>query len=180
MKNPPQVYSIAAHRGFADALVAGLAPLLPSGRAVRTVTEAFIRHSGSGLLMPRMAVVGDLDLDETLGPLLDPLGAADIAPSADPTRRWLRLAELIRENWRKGNPPKGSALLRLAFEFGRTMDRLLVEEIGPEDLTGDRVIELVGDLSQHWIDSLWLFARVQTLWFDELMARGEVDPADRR
>jgi ATP-dependent helicase/nuclease subunit B len=199
MKNPPQVYSIAAHRGFADALVAGLVPryadpelglarltlLLPSGRAVRTVTEAFIRHSGpstgsGGLLMPRMAVVGDLDLDEAIGPLLDPLGTADIAPAADPTRRWLRLAELIRENWREGNPPKGTALLRLAFEFGRTMDRLLVEEIGPEDLTGDRVLELVGDLSQHWLDSLWLFARVQTLWFAELMARGEVDPADRR
>jgi len=194
MKNPPQVYSIAAHRGFADALVAGLVPryaepelglarltlLLPSGRAVRTVTEAFIRHSGAGLLMPRMAVVGDLDLDETLGPLLDPLGTADIAPAAEPTRRWLRLAELIRENWREGAPPRGSALLRLAFEFGRTMDRLLVEEIGPEDLTRDRVLELVGDLSQHWIDSLWLFARVQTLWFAELMARGEVDPADRR
>ncbi|HEY6817128.1 MAG TPA: double-strand break repair protein AddB, partial [Croceibacterium sp.] len=202
MKNQPQVYSIAAHRGFADALVAGLVPryadpelglarltlLLPSGRAVRTVTEAFIRHSGAGpstssgqgLLMPRMAVVGDLDLDETLGPLLDPLGTLEIAPAADPARRWLRLAELIRANWRGGSPPKGSALLRLAFEFGRTMDRLLVEEIGPEELTGDRVVELVGDLSQHWIDSLWLFARVQTLWFDELMARGEVDPADRR
>src|SRR5690606_39534405 len=74
----PKVYSIAAHRGFADALVAGLVPryaepelglarltlLLPSRRAVRTVTEAFIRHSGQGpstssgqgLLMPRMAV----------------------------------------------------------------------------------------------------------------------------
>src|SRR3546814_9442656 len=107
----PQIYSIAAHRGFADALVAGLVPrysdpelglarltlLLPSGRAVRTVTEAFIRHSGpltssGGLLMPRMAVVGDLDLDEALGPLLDPLGAGeDIPPAADPTRRWLRL-----------------------------------------------------------------------------------------
>src|SRR6187397_2726270 len=190
MKNSPNVYSIAAHRGFADALVAGLVPryadpelglarltlLLPSGRAVRTATEAFIRHSGSatstssgqGLLMPRMAVVGDLDLDETLGPLLDPLGAADIPPAADPTRRWLRLAELIRENWGEGDPPKGSALLRLAFEFGRTMDRLLVEDIGPEDLTGDHVLELVGDLSKHWIDSLWLFARVQTLWFSEL------------
>ena len=54
----PNVYSIAAHRGFADALVAGLVPryadpelglarltvLLPSGRAVRTLTEAFIRR----------------------------------------------------------------------------------------------------------------------------------------
>ena len=84
----PSVYSIAAHRGFADALVAGLVPrysepelglarltlLLPSRRAVRTITEAFVRLSGKGLLLPRMAVVGDLDLDETLGPLLDPAG----------------------------------------------------------------------------------------------------------
>ncbi len=83
----PQVYSIAAHRGFADALVAGLIPryaepdfglarltlLLPSRRAERIVTEAFVRLSGGGLLLPRMAMVGDLDLDETLGPLLDPL-----------------------------------------------------------------------------------------------------------
>src|SRR5690606_16729448 len=116
MTRGPKVYSIAAHRGFADALVAGLVPryadpqlglarltlLLPSGRAVRTLSEAFIRHAGArglgGLLMPRMAVVGDLDLDETLGPLLDPLGAAEtIPPAADPVRRWLRLAELIGE-----------------------------------------------------------------------------------
>ena len=94
----PQVYSIAAHRGFADALVAGLVPryargglglarltlLLPSRRTVRTVTEAFVRQCGQGMLLPRMVVVGDLDLDETLGPLLDPLGAADIPPAADP------------------------------------------------------------------------------------------------
>jgi len=95
----PRIYSIAAHRGFADALVAGLIPryrepgmglarltlLLPSRRAVRTVTEAFVRLSDGGLLLPRMAAVGDLDLDETLGPVLDPLGAgADIAPAADP------------------------------------------------------------------------------------------------
>lgn len=194
MPEAPKVYSIAAHRGFADALVAGLMPrysdrelglarltlLLPSGRAVRTMTEAFVRHSGSGLLMPRMAVVGDLDLDETIGSLLDPLGAIGIAPAADPTRRWLRLAELIKQNWRGGQPPQGSALLRLAFEFGRTMDRLLVEEIGPEELLEPRVLKLLGDLSQHWIESLWLFSRVQTLWFDELKSRGELDVADRR
>src|SRR5687767_12140282 len=112
----PQVYSIAAHRGFADALVAGLIPrytegdyglarltlLLPSSRAARTLQEAFVRVSPSagsraGLLMPRMAVVGDLDLDETLGTLLDPLGAADIPPAVDPTRRWLRIAALLTD-----------------------------------------------------------------------------------
>ncbi|MBO9517277.1 MAG: PD-(D/E)XK nuclease family protein [Porphyrobacter sp.] len=190
----PNVYSIAAHRGFADALVAGLVPryadpevglarltlLLPSGRAVRTMSEAFIRHSGTGLLMPRMVVVGDLDLDEALGPLLDPLGAGDeIAPAADLTRRWLRLAEIIRET-QGDKAPKGSALLRLAFEMGRAMDRLLVEEIGPEELYQDRVMGLLGDMSDNWKRSLALFMIVQDRWYQELMARGEVDPADRR
>lgn len=193
----PKVYSIAAHRGFADALVAGLVPryaqphvglarltlLLPSGRAVRTMQEAFIRHSGDtgsgGLLMPRMVVVGDLDLDEALGPLLDPLGASDIPPAVDPTFRWLRLADLIREE-RGADAPRGGALLRLAFETARTMDRLLAEEIGPADLTGPAVLDLLGDLAGHWQDTLRVFAKVQLRWQAELEQRGEVDPADRR
>ena len=193
----PRVYSIAAHRGFADALVAGLVPrygeaelglarltlLLPSTRAMRTMSEAFIRHFGAqgsaGLLLPRMVAVGDLDLDEALGALLDPLGAADIPAAADPVRRWLRLAELIREQ--KGpDAPRGAALLRLAFELGRTMDRLLVEDIAPEDLLGERVLDLVGDLAGHWTHSLHLFASVQQRWRAELEARGELDAAARR
>src|SRR5688572_31025746 len=191
MTPSPKVYSIAAHRGFAEALVAGLVPryadpelglarltlLLPSRRAVRTVTEAFIRHSGSGLLMPRMAVAGDLDLDETLGPLLDPLGAgAEIPPAVDRTYRWLRLAGLVREE----RPElKGGALLRVAHDLGRTMDRLLVEEIGPEELLEEDVLGVLGDLAGHWQNSLRLFARVQARWLAELQQRGEVDPADR-
>nr|WP_250893754.1 double-strand break repair protein AddB [Croceibacterium selenioxidans] len=160
--------------------LARLTLLLPSGRAVRTMSEAFIRHSGSGLLMPRMVAVGDLDLDETLGPLLDPLGAGDgIPPAADLTRRWLRLAEMIREV-RGADAPKGSALLRLAFEMGRAMDRLLVEEIGPEELYQERVMGLLGDMADNWKRSLALFMIVQDRWYQELMARGEVDPADRR
>ncbi len=194
----PRVYSIAAHRGFADALVAGLVPrysdpqlglarltlLLPSARAIRTLTEAFIRHFGaqerSGLLMPRMVAVGDLDLDEALGPLLDPLGAGEaIPPAADPTRRWLRLAELIREQ-RGEEAPRGAALLRMAFELGRTMDRLLAEEIEPEALLGDAVLDLLGDLAGHWRHSLHLFASVQVRWRAELEERGETDAASRR
>lgn len=190
----PKLYSIAAHRGFADALVAGLIPryreddiglarltlLLPSSRAVRNVTEAFIRLSGGGLLMPRMAVVGDLDLDETLGPMLDPIGnGADIAPAADPTRRWLRLAELIREEM-SDIAPRGAALLRLSRDLAQTMDRLLVEDIGPEELLGEQVLDVLGELAGHWKDSLRLFARVQARWLEELTARGELDAAARR
>ncbi|AOR75716.1 PD-(D/E)XK nuclease family protein [Novosphingobium resinovorum] len=189
----PKVYSIAAHRGFADALVAGLIPryakdeialarltlLLPSRRTIRTMTEAFVRHSGSGMLLPRMVAVGDLDLDEALGPLLDPLGAADIPPAADPTRRWLRLAHHLREV--EGDAAgTGAALLRRAFEIGRTMDRLLAEEIAPIDLMSERVIGIVGDLAGHWSDNTRSFLMVQQHWIAELAARGEIDAPDRR
>ncbi len=194
----PEVYSIAAHRGFADALVAGLAPrfadsvfglarttlILPSSRASRTVSQAFIRHYGEqghkGMLMPRMAVVGDLDLDEALGPLLDTLGAAlDVPPAVDPQYRWLRLADLIRKH-RGRDAPGDAALLRLAFSMGQVMDRLLVEEIRPEQMVEPEVLDLLGELSGHWQQSLRLFIAVQDDWLAELKARGEVDAATRR
>ena len=190
----PNVYAIAAHRGFADALVAGLIPrysepdfglarltlLLPSQRAARTVTEAFVRLAEGGLLLPRMAVVGDLDLDETLGPLFDTLGAgADIPPAADPGRRWLRLAEYLTQL--EGEAAgKGAALLRRAFDIGRTMDRLLVEGLAPQDLLSEEVHGIVGELSEHWTRSTRLFLQVQAHWLAELGARGEVDGPARR
>ena len=194
----PQVYSIAAHRGFADALVAGLGPryaepdtglarltlLLPSQRAARTLTEAFIRtrtaEQGGGLLLPRMAVVGDLDLDETLGALLDPLGAGEaVPPAADPTRRWLRLADFLKLVM-ADKAPNGAALLRLAYDAGRTMDRLLVEGVTPDDLMSEAVIGMVGESADHWRASTVDFLKVQQLWLAELAARGEVDAPTRR
>lgn len=196
----PLVYSIAAHRGFADALVAGLVPryrepgfglarltlLVPSSRAARTLSEAFIRHAGEtgegGLLMPRMIAVGDLDLDEKLGAALDPLGAAEIPPACDPVRRWLTLDRLIAEE-RAGEamePLPGRARLNLAREMARTMDRLLVEEKRPEDLLGDAVLDQLGNLAEHWKRAIRLFARVNARWQAELAERGEVDAATRR
>ncbi|WP_338468539.1 double-strand break repair protein AddB [Novosphingobium sp. ZN18A2] len=186
----PSVYSIAAHRGFADALVAGLIPryredrfglarltlLLPSRRTARTVTEAFVRASDGGLLLPRMAVVGDLDIDETLGPLLDPIGAgAGIPPACDPAFRLLRVAQFLKEEM-GDEAPGESALLRQARSIVRSMDRLSVEDVPPS-----RLLDLdLGDLAEHWMDSLRTFARVQARWAIELDVRGEVDPPERR
>ncbi|NQX95032.1 MAG: double-strand break repair protein AddB, partial [Erythrobacter sp.] len=196
----PKVYSIAAHRGFADALVAGLVPryadddlglarltlLVPSARAARTISEAFTRYTGevgqAGLVLPRMVTVGDLDLDEALGALLDPLGASDIPPAVEPTRRWLELARLVEEELasQSKTPLPGAARLRLAREVARAMDRLLVEEKTPDDLLSDDVLNTLGELSGHWRDSIALFARVQARWLSRLEERGEVDPATRR
>lgn len=196
-RREPAVYSIAAHRGFADALVAGLVPrysqddlglarltlLVPSSRAARTISEAFVRHSGgSGLLMPRMVTVGDLDLDEALGSLLDPLGATDIPSAVQPTQRWLELADLIGVEYSEAGrtPLGGAARLRLARDFARTMDRLLVENVAPGDLLSDRVLDQLGNLSEHWRLSLRTFAAVQQRWLARLGELGRIDASTRR
>ena len=83
MSDPQRVtvYTVPSHRSFADALAAGLIArfgkdplglargrvLLPNNRAVRTLTEAFVRVSGGGLLLPRLIPVGDPELDERVG-----------------------------------------------------------------------------------------------------------------
>ncbi|CAH0496642.1 double-strand break repair protein AddB [Novosphingobium sp. CECT 9465] len=190
----PRVWSIAAHRGFADALVAGLIPryredrfglarltlLLPSQRAIRTVTEAFVRVSGAGLLLPRMAVVGDLDLDETLGPLLDPIGAGlDIPEAVDPVWRLLRLARILGDVLGTEAPGE-AALLRQARGLAQGIDRLLVEGIHPLQLLDETVVGIASDLSVHWIENTRVFASVFTIWQAELESMGQIDAPDRR
>ena len=188
------IYSIAAHRGFADALASGLLArysegdfglarltlLLPSTRAARTVTEAFVRLSAGGLLLPRMAVVGDLDLDETLGALFDDIGAGeDIPPAADPLVRWLRLAEMLVAV--DGDEAvNGAARLRRAHEIAATMDRLLVEDVSPESLISDEVVGIVREYADHWNASTVTFLKVQQMWLAELAGRGEIDAPARR
>src|SRR3982751_2059552 len=95
----PTVFTIPAHRSFADALAAGLIQrfgkdplglargriLLPNNRAVRTMTEAFVRASGAGLLLPRLIPIGDPELDDRIGGALEALGGGrPPAPEADP------------------------------------------------------------------------------------------------
>ena len=105
----PLVYTIPAHRSFADALAAGLIAeysgdplalargriLLPTNRAVRTLTEAFVRSSGSGLVLPRLIPIGDPELDDRIGTALDPLETI-LPPAVDPLDRLLNLANLVR------------------------------------------------------------------------------------
>nr|WP_255548270.1 PD-(D/E)XK nuclease family protein [Erythrobacter ani] len=166
-----------------DVGLARLTLLVPSSRAARTISEALVRHSGeTGILMPRMVTVGDLDLDEALGSLLDPLGADDIPPAVDPTQRWLELAKLVEiEHAEAGKPPlTGAACLRQARDIARAMDRLLVEDVSPDELTSEPILEMLGELSEHWKKSLRLFARVQARWRVRLRELGRVDAATRR
>ncbi|MEC8771786.1 MAG: double-strand break repair protein AddB, partial [Pseudomonadota bacterium] len=96
-----------------------------------------------------------------------------------PQRRLFALAGLSADP-RGVAAPGGATLLRLARETGATMDRLLVEDVGPEELVGDKVFDLFGSLSQHWQRSLHMFATVQAKWLAQLREWGALDAAARR
>ncbi|WP_260581058.1 hypothetical protein [Sphingopyxis sp. PET50] len=96
----PAIFSIPVHRAFADALAAGLIArfadgalglaegliLLPSNRARSAVQAAFVRAGGQGLLMPRLAVIGDADLDEEVALALDAIDDDQPLPLRRSTR----------------------------------------------------------------------------------------------
>jgi ATP-dependent helicase/nuclease subunit B len=76
--------------------------------------------------------------------------------------------------------PTGAALLRMAQEIARAIDRLLVEAIDPEALFGERVQQVLAEMSEHWLANTKVFATVHAMWRAELRARGEIDAAERR
>ena len=180
----PSVYTVPAHRSFADALVAGLMArfgrdplalargriLLPNNRAVRALTDAFVRASGGGLLLPRLIPIGDPELDDRLGGALDPIGAEPLPPAIDPLERLLTLASIVGD---------GSAeALRLAADLTRALDALLVEEIDPGRLK--EAVAGADELAQHWEKSLAKLQLIHQAWPGLLAERGAIDLADRR
>src|SRR4249919_3809178 len=184
----PNVFTIPSHWSFADSLVAGLIArhgkdplalaqgriLLPNNRAVRTVTEAFVRASGGGLLLPRLIPLGDLELEERIGGALDPIDPAEpVPPAIEPTERLLRLESIVRA----GGESSGEAL-RLAADLARTLDALAIEEIDSGAL-GSAVADSE-ELAAHWHQSLARLEVIVGHWPGILAERGAIDLVERR
>ena len=185
----PALFTIPAHRAFADALAAGLLAqhrgesmtlaqgmvLLPNNRAIRAVSDAFVRQSGGGLLLPRLVAIGDPDLGEQVGGALDPLGEADaVPPSIAPMRRQMILARMVQEA--KPDIDAGQALL-LGQALGAVLDQMQVERTPLKAL---RDLTLSEELSKHWQTSLQMFEILIARWPGELARIGCIDLADRR
>ena len=184
----PELFSIPPHVAFVDALALGLmartAPdplalarahiLLPNRRAVRSLTDAFVRHSQGGLLLPRMTPVGDLGDDS-----FDRFASGDMAlPAAVPVLlRRLELARLVRA-MPAGRDAGRSAVeaLRLGDALGDTLDALLADEIAPERLA--RVCDDT-DLASHWQATLAFLDLVITHWPAARAAAGGSDGGTR-
>jgi ATP-dependent helicase/nuclease subunit B len=175
------LWTIPNHIGFVDALAAGLLAgstpplglartlvLLPNRRAVRALTEAFVRRcaapgSNGGLLLPRMLPVGDLDEDG-----LDRLVAGDLPlpPAIPPLTRRLELARLVRHKLAAaeaaGAPPRSAVeALRLGTALADALDLLQAEEIAPEQLR-EAVAE--ADLAHHWQETLEFLEIIIGAW----------------
>jgi len=183
--------TIPPHRPFADALAAGLIArwggdkiglaqglvLVPNNRAGRAITEAFVRRSEGGLLLPRLVPVGDPEIDERIGGALEPLGTADpVPPAIEQTERLFLLARLVQQHM-PGDVDAAEAL-RLAADLARTLDQLLVEEVPPSRLLG--IAAGLPDLSEHWQKSLNRLQLILDQWPALLRERGRIDLAERR
>ncbi|WP_265529786.1 double-strand break repair protein AddB [Sphingomicrobium marinum] len=179
-----KVASIPAHRSFADALSTGLLRtygadglargriLLPTNRAVRTLTEAFVRLSGGGLLLPRLIPIGDPELGDRIGAALDHADSA-LPPAIPALERQLKLASMLAEGGRSA-----AEALRLAADLGRTLDTLEVEQVEPAALRA--LASDSGELAAHWERMLGELSLLFTRWPEALAEDGLVDLARRR
>ncbi|MBY9061493.1 double-strand break repair protein AddB [Sphingomonas yunnanensis] len=188
-----RLYSIPAHRAFADALVAGLLRrygadrmalarglvLVPNNRAALAITDAFVRASGGALLLPRIVALGGDDLEAAIGAALDPADAVPpLPPAIDPLERRMILARLVSEERAgSGRAVDAAEAVRLAGDLARTLDQLIVEEVPPERLAA---IDPGEGLSDHWEASLRLFRLLLDRWPQERERLGRVDAAWRR
>jgi ATP-dependent helicase/nuclease subunit B len=184
------IFTIPPHVAFVDALALGLIDrigrepmalagahiLLPNRRAVRALTDAFVRHSGGGLLLPRMTPVGDVG-DDGFDRFAS--GGAPLPPAVAPLRRRLELARLVRALPEATPADAGRSAveaLRLGDALGETLDALLAEEIAPE-----RLKTLLDDteLAGHWQATLAFLDVVITHWPSARDAGGGVDGSTR-
>lgn len=152
--------------------------LLPNNRAVKAMTEAFVRLAAPGLLLPRMVAIGDLSLDEALGPLLDPVDTAEgVWPTIGPVDRIMLLAKLVVQHGPKQQPVSAAEALRLARKLAEMIDELEIEQV---EFSRFSEIGIEPDLAGHWQSSYGQLLRILPAYRAELARRQLLGPAERR
>ena len=192
------VFHIPPEVPFVDALAAGLLDmasgddvqlsrmrvLLPTRRACRSLSDAFLRLvDAKAMLLPMMTPLGDVDADELMMEGFSGFDAfnesgsspepSSFPPAIDATRRSLLLARAIMA---KENTTPDQAIM-LAGELA-----LLIDQIATERLELKTLPELVPgeDLSEHWQQTLKFLDIIAKNWPDILAGEGAIDPATRR
>lgn len=188
----PSVFNLPAGISFVDALAlrlieeSGAEPmalarmqiLLPTRRAVRSLTEAFLRMSGGRpLLLPRMRPLGDLDAEELVMTAPEEAAeafAGEVPPAIPAIRRQVLLARAILKGPHK--PERFDQALGLGRELGRFLD-----QVQTDGLSLDALDDLVpADYAVHWQETLRFLKVLSEVWPNIRALEGGIDPALRR
>jgi ATP-dependent helicase/nuclease subunit B len=152
--------------------------LLPNNRAIKAMTDAFVRQAAPGMLLPRMVAVGDMQLDEALGPMLDPIDAGSaLWPAIAPFERLMLLAKLVQDHQSSGAPLSPAEALRLARKLAELIDALEVDLI---DFSQFADIKIEADLAGHWQSAYARLLQILPAYRAALTARKLMGPAERR
>ncbi|MCQ8242013.1 double-strand break repair protein AddB [Rhizosaccharibacter radicis] len=144
--------------------------LLPTRRAARALTEAFLRRSeGAPMLLPRIVAVGALD--ETPLALA---GMLDIRPAVPPLRRLALLGRLVLAAGDQfGTVPGIDQAWPLAQALADLMDEAQREDC---DLAARLPGAADESMAQHWQDTLRFLRIVTEAWPAWLDENGLQDP----
>jgi ATP-dependent helicase/nuclease subunit B len=162
---------------LADALI-----LLPTRRAARALSDAFLAASGgTALLMPRIRTLGDLPAEDVSSQFAQTGlagGGLDLVP-VNAQSRLFQLANLLKARnaaagW--GNDPV--ATLAAARALADLLDRAELGASGPKGFNWGRLASLVEDreMARHWELSVDFLKIITEAWPAILAATGQCDP----
>ncbi len=167
-----------ARRGPDPLRVADGLILLPTRRAARALSDAFLRQTnGTPLLLPRIGALGALDEAP-----LALAGALDLPPAVDSVRRLAVLTRLVMAAGDKvgggqlGGPTTADRAWPLAAELATLLDEAHRAEV---DLTEVLPAAAEGGYAEHWGRTIRFLQIVTRAWPDWLWDQGLMDQAER-
>ena len=186
-----RIFTISPGRSFLDALATQVLVettgdplalgryiiLLPTRRACRAISEAFLRVGGGrALVLPALRPIGEVDEDQLILNEALELENPDIPPAVPGLRRQLLLTRLILQWPREDRDITFDQAARLAAELSHLLDQVQTER-----LSFDRLATLVPeDYSAHWQETLDFLKILTDHWPAILTDDGALDPAERR
>lgn len=158
--------------------------LLPTRRAVRSLSEAFLDLSSGAQLLPHMTPLGDVDEDELLlgAPPASELGDLTQKPAISALDRRLVLTGLIldwvarKQATRQPSIHSPAQAAVLAADLARLIDMFDTEQADWSAL--ETLVD--HELSGHWDDALSFLNLLRVSLPDLLEARGVINPIARR
>ncbi|PHR91645.1 MAG: double-strand break repair protein AddB [Robiginitomaculum sp.] len=188
----PNVYTMPAGAPFLKHLAQGLKAslgkelsnamiLLPTRRAVRELTDAFLdTDMGGAVLLPRLRTLADMDENE---PPFAP-GPIDInvPPAIDGVRHRFELAQLVVRKLQvvsgEDVEPDAASALAMTEPLVTLLSDLSMEELGPQALRA--LDEDMESLPAHFQNAAEFVKIIAEYWPEHLAALGLSEPSARR